>query len=246
VNRVWAYHFGSPLVGTPSDFGLRSEPPTHPALLDHLATSFMRDGWSLKSLHRRIMLSHAYRQASADRPECRRVDPENALLWRMNRRRLDFEATRDALLAASGRLDAAIGGPSVQGVAAPSNVRRTLYGFVDRLNLPGLYRTFDFPDPNATSPRRDRTTVAPQALFLMNHPFVLEASRRVLGRADVAGERTTADRVGRLYRILYGRAPDADEVRLGSAYLDREPASAAAWERYVQALLLANEFVFVD
>jgi hypothetical protein len=246
VNRVWAYHFGSPLVGTPSDFGLRSEPPTHPALLDHLATSFMRDGWSLKSLHRRIMLSHAYRQASADRPECRRVDPENALLWRMNRRRLDFEATRDALLAASGRLDAAIGGPSVQGVAAPSNARRTLYGFVDRLNLPGLYRTFDFPDPNATSPRRDRTTVAPQALFLMNHPFVLEASRRVLGRADVAGERTTADRVGRLYRILYGRAPDADEVRLGSAYLDREPASAAAWERYVQALLLANEFVFVD
>ncbi len=114
VNRVWLHHFGKGLVGTPSDFGLRSDPPTHPELLDHLATTFMADGWSIKKLHRRIVLSAVYQQRSDDRPDGRRVDPENALLWKMNRRRLDFEATRDALLAVSGRLDRTPGGPPVK------------------------------------------------------------------------------------------------------------------------------------
>ena len=191
VNRVWMHHFGTPLVATPGDFGLRSEPPTHPELLDHLAARFMDDGWSIKALHRRIMLSATYQQRSDDRPEARAIDPENALYWRMNRRRLDFEATRDALLAVSGRLDGRIGGPPMPSLTGPGADRRTLYGFIDRLNLPGLYRTFDFPDPNATSPRRDQTTVAPQALFLMNHPFVIDAARAVLSRPEiVAGARS--------------------------------------------------------
>ncbi|HMF17338.1 MAG TPA: PSD1 and planctomycete cytochrome C domain-containing protein, partial [Gemmataceae bacterium] len=176
VNRVWLHHFGAGLVRTPADFGLRSDPPSHPELLDHLATTFMDDGWSIKKLHRRIMLSQAYQQKSDDRPECLAADPDNRLLWKMNRRRLDFEAMRDALLAVGGKLDRRIGGPSVSNITAPGSTRRTLYGHLDRLNLPGLYRTFDFPSPDATSAQRDLTTVPQQALFMMNNPFVLECA----------------------------------------------------------------------
>jgi mono/diheme cytochrome c family protein len=240
VNRVWMHHFGNGLVATPGDFGLRSQPPTHPELLDYLATWFVDNGWSLKKLHRHIMLSSAYRQASAERSDGRRLDPENALLWRMNRRRLDFEATRDSLLAVAGTLDQTIGGPAIKDILGSN--RRTLYGYVDRLNVPGLYRTFDFPSPDATSPRRDNTTVAPQALFLMNHPAVLRAAKKLLERPDVAAEKDTPGKVDRLYRILYGRAASERERTLAQEYLNRD----GAWERYAHALLLANEFVFVD
>jgi len=143
VNRLWQHHFGRGLVTTPSDFGLRSDPPTHPELLDHLATVFVEGGWSLKAMHRLIMLSAVYQQRDDDRPECRRVDPENALLWRRVPRRLDFEATRDSLLTASGRLARTIGGPSVNDLTSTAATRRTLYGHLDRLNVPGLYRTFE-------------------------------------------------------------------------------------------------------
>jgi hypothetical protein len=245
VNRVWMHHFGSPLVGTPGDFGLRSEPPTHPELLDWLATWFMDNGWSVKKLHRLLLSSHTYQQASADRPEARKVDPENALLWRVNRRRLDFEAMRDGLLAVSGGLDRSIGGPPVRDIASAGATRRTLYGYIDRLNMPGLYRTFDFPSPDATSPRRDSTTVAPQALFLMNHPFVLTAARRLLARPEVARDKDTMAKVEHLYRLLFVRPPTVQETTLAREYLS-EKATAAEWERYVQALLLTNEFVFVD
>ena len=245
VNRIWMHHFGAPLVSTPSDFGVRSDPPTHPELLDHLATRFVAGGWSIKAMHRAILLSRAYGQASVDRPGCRQVDPENTLLWRMNRRRLDFEATRDALLAASGRLDRTVGGPSMPDLTAPSSTRRTLYASIDRLNLPSLFRTFDFPDPNATSPRRDNTTIAPQALFLMNHPFVLESARALEHRPEVASETDLARRVDRLYRLLYGRGPTAEEVELAGNYL-AEGRAAVPRERYVHALMMANEFLFVD
>jgi hypothetical protein len=244
VNRVWMHHFGNPLVATPGDFGMRSEAPTHPELLDWLATWFMDNGWLIKKLHRMLLASRTYQQASAERPETRKVDPENTLLWRMNRRRLDFEAMRDGLLAVSGRLDRRIGGPPLRDIASPQTTRRTVYGYIDRLNLPGLYRTFDFPSPDATSPRRDSTTVAPQALFLMNHPFVLESARRLLARPEVQ-EKETAARVERLYRLLFVRPPTAQEATLAREYLG-DGATAAAWERYVQALLLTNEFVFVD
>jgi mono/diheme cytochrome c family protein len=246
VNRVWMQHFGAPLVGTPSDFGMRSDPPTHPDLLDHLATTFMRGGWSLKALHRRILLSAAYRQASDDRPDCRRIDPENTLLWRMNRRRLDFEAMRDALLAVSGRLDHAVGGPPLPDLGSTTTNRRTLYGLIDRLNLPGLFRTFDFPDPNATSPARSNTTVAPQALFLMNHPFVQAAARAVLMRPDVAVEMEPPQKIRRLYALMYGRAPSDHELELGRAFLNAPIRMDLVWPEYAQALLLSNEFAFVD
>src|SRR5207244_3361851 len=148
---VWMHHFGNPLVATPGDFGMRSVPSTHPELLDWLAGYFMDNGWSVKKLHRIIMRSAAYRQASDDRPECKQVDPDNALVWKMNRRRLDFEALRDALLAAAGTLDPTVGGPPVKDAMSGGARRRTIYGYLDRQSVPGLYRTFDFPSPDATS-----------------------------------------------------------------------------------------------
>jgi hypothetical protein len=246
VNRVWLHHFGAGLVGTPSDFGLRSEPPNHPELLDFLASKFMASGWSVKKLHRLIMLSAVYRQQSRDRADAQSADPKNTLLWRMNRRRLDFEATRDALLAVAGRLNRTVGGPSVKGITSPGATRRTLYGFIDRLNVPELLRTFDFPSPDATSPKRDDTTVAPQALFLMNNPFVIGCARGLIQQAEISNEKDLAKRVDRLYRFVYGRMPAAEEVRLAREFLGVAPGKADSWERYAQALLLGNEFVFVD
>jgi mono/diheme cytochrome c family protein len=246
VNRLWLHHFGQGLVRTPSDFGLRSAPPSHPELLDFLATYFTEGGWSIKKLHRLILLSAAYQQESLDRDDCRRLDPENLLLWKMNRRRLDFEALRDALLAVSGRLDRTVGGPPVKDILSAKGNRRTVYGFLDRLNLPGLYRTFDFPSPDTSSPQRAVTTVAPQALFLMNNPFVLDCARRLLQRPEVAAEQDTQRRVERLYQVVYGRAPNAAERDAAREYLEEAGATPKAWQSYAQALLLANEFVFLD
>ena len=247
VNRVWMHHFGTPLVATPGDFGLRSEPPTHPELLDHLAARFMDEGWSIKALHRRLMLSAAYRQRSDDRPEARALDPENALYWRMNRRRLDFESTRDAMLAASGRLDGRLGGPPMPGLTAPGANRRTLYGYIDRLNLPGLYRTFDFPDPNATSPRRDQTTVAPQIL-VPHEPPVRDRIRAARSspaprssRRAIATPRSIVSTA-----LIYGRAPTAEDVATAREFLAAYPAGPNPWPALAQALFMTNEFVFVD
>src|SRR5207249_11940041 len=143
---------------TASDFGLRSCPPSHAELLDVLASDLVTSGWSLKKVQRQILLSATWQQQSLDRPEGTAADPENRLLWKMNRQRLDFEATRDALLAAAGRLDRRLGGPSVKEIVAQEARRRTLYAYLDRLNVPGLFRTFDFPNPDATSSGRDTTT----------------------------------------------------------------------------------------
>jgi hypothetical protein len=245
VNRLWAHHFGAGLVGTPSDFGLRSELPTHPELLDHLATEFMTGGWSIKRLHRLILLSATYQQQSLDRPECRAADPENALLWRMNRQRLDFESVRDALLAVSGRLERRVGGPSVRDLLSAGANRRTLYGHLDRLNVPGLYRTYDFPSPDATSPQRVDTTVPQQALFLMNNPFALDCARQLLHRSDVAALNEVRDKVDRVYQLLFGRPPADEELQVAREFLGNA-AQPATWERYAQALLLTNEFLFAD
>jgi len=221
VNRVWAHHFGTGLVATPSDFGLRSDPPTHPELLDWLAGDFVRGGWSVKSLHRRILLSSAYRQRSENRPECLAKDPENRLLWKFNRRRLEFEATRDALLAVSGTLDPAVGGHPVALNEPPYPARRTVYGYIDRQNLDGLYRTFDFASPDATSPRRFVTTVPQQALFLMNSPFVIDQAKHLAAAADRQGGDAVA-RVNFYYQRLYGRDPSPGERDLAVGFVARQ------------------------
>jgi hypothetical protein len=251
VNRVWLNHFGTGLVTTPSDFGSRCDPPALPALLDWLADDFVASGWSIKSLHRRIMLSSTYRQRSEPRSECVARDPENRLYWKFNRRRLDFEATRDALLFVSGALDASMGGRPVPIFEPPFPPRRTIYGFVDRQNLEGVYRTFDFANPDTTSPRRYVTTVPQQALFLMNSPFVLEQAHRLAQLPELrSGDHR--GRVRRLYERLFGRAPDERELSLGLSFVGRtEPETAStqgltAGEQYAQVLLLTNEFVFVD
>ena len=229
VNRVWMYHFGAPLVRTPSDFGARSEPPSHPELLDYLAWKFMEQNWSIKTLHRQIMLSAAYQQASDLRPDCAAKDPENRLLWRMNRRRLDFEALRDSLLAASGKLDPAVGGKPFDLMAEPFIGRRTVYGFIDRQNIQSIFRTFDFASPDSTSPGRHSTTIPQQALFMLNGPFVIEQARAA-GRSVGNGLRAVPpdpvtdaqSRVRQLYRTVLARDPDADEVQLALAYIERE------------------------
>jgi hypothetical protein len=255
VNRIWLHHFGAGLVRTPSDFGVRGEAPTHPALLDHLAAAFMEHGWSVKKMHRLILLSNAYQQSS-DNPRLAALDPDNRLLGRMSRQRLDFEALRDSLLAVSGRLDPARGGPAVELTTAPFSRRRTVYGFIDRQNLPGVLRSFDFASPDATSPQRYSTTVPQQALFLMNSPFVVEKARHLASRVAETSPKEAAKRIEQLYRLCYGRKPDADEVGLGLKFLEAAEREApekstkgkplSAWEKYAQVLMLANEFAFVD
>ena len=220
VNRVWMHHFGTGIVRTPSDFGRQGERPTHPELLDYLAARFMDDGWSIKRLHRLILLSSTYKQASDASPRAAQVDPENRLLSHASRRRLDLEQMRDSLFAASGRLDTAkVGGPSVDLWAAPFTPRRAVYGYIERQNLPGTFRTFDFATPDATSAQRFRTTVPQQALFVMNSPLAIEQSCRLAARPDVAGTTDNAARVRRLYLRLFDRLPDADETRTALAYL---------------------------
>ncbi|MFL5246162.1 MAG: PSD1 and planctomycete cytochrome C domain-containing protein [Gemmataceae bacterium] len=246
VNRVWMHHFGAGLVRTPSDFGLRSDPATHPELLDYLATYFVEHGWSIKKLHRHILLSAVYQQKSDDRPEPQRLDPSNRLLWKMNRRRLDFEATRDALLAVSGKLDRTIGGPSVKDIFAPAATRRTLYGYVDRLKVPGLYRSFDYPGADATNPQRDQTTVPQQALFMMNNPFVIECCKSLRERLDVESVKETEEKVCHIYRLLYGRPPAKEELVLAQDFLTKDKDPTLGWQRLIQALIMSNEFSFLD
>ncbi|MDR3619947.1 MAG: PSD1 and planctomycete cytochrome C domain-containing protein [Paludisphaera borealis] len=255
VNRVWRWHFGQGLVDSPSDFGVRSDPPTHPELLDDLAAGFLAEGWSIKSLHRRIMLSSVYQQQSTLRPDYVAKDAQNRLAWRFNRQRLDFESLRDSMLAVAGSLDTTQGGPAVILNEAPFPPRRTVYGFIDRQNLDGVYRTFDFAVPDATSPKRFVTTVPQQALFLMNSPFVQDQAKRLatdLEREAQAAQppADTTAVVARVYRQVLGRQPDDRERGRAQEFLQRAGGPAAAGmsplAQLAQVLMLTNEFLFID
>ncbi len=250
VNRIWQHHFGVGLVRTPGDFGTRGEPPTHPELLDWLARAFMDNGWSIKQLHRLILLSSTYQQASVDNAQAMAIDPENRLLWKMNRCRLEFEPLRDAFLAVAGRLDPKMGGRAVDLTTTPFSTRRSVYGFIDRQNLPSLFRTFDFASPDASTAKRYTTTVPQQALFLMNSPFVLEQAKHFAARADVIALTKDEERIDRMHWIAYGRPAEAEEIALGLKFLATVKEEAgkklSAWEQYAQVLLLANEFAFMD
>ncbi len=253
VNRVWMHHFGEPLVSTPNDFGTRSTPPTHPELLDWLAAKFMDDGWSLKTLHRLLLLSNTYQQASFDRPECRKIDPENRLLWRAQRWRLDLESMRDSLLAISGRLENYLGGRPVNIARDANNRRRTVYGLVDRQTLPDLYRTFDFANPDQSAERRPLTTVPQQALFGMNSPFMIEQAKALAAHPEVSSARAAAERIAILYRLVLARSPALGEIQAGLRFLDMaraerqtQPAQLSPIQQYAQVLLLTNEMMFID
>ncbi|MBX3179445.1 MAG: PSD1 domain-containing protein [Candidatus Hydrogenedentes bacterium] len=219
VNRIWMHHFGEPLVGTPSDFGARSDAPTHPELLDYLAGEFMAGGWSVKHMHRLVMRSAAYQQASLSRADGDAADPENRLLWRQNRQRRDFETMRDGVLLAAGRLDLQMGGEGVELTVAPFPVRRTIYGRIERQNLPDLFRTFDFASPDVHVPRRVNTTVPQQALFLMNSPFLREQASELARREMVAIRETPEERIAALYQAVFQRDPAPEEIELGRAFV---------------------------
>jgi hypothetical protein len=227
VNRIWLHHFGAGLVRTPSDFGTRSEPPSHPELLDWLARYFMDNGWSVKKLQRLIMLSSTYQQRSdtPEDPKVIQIDPENKLLSHMNRERLDFEALRDSLLAVSGQLDSKMSGPGEELFKAPYSKRRSVYGFIDRQFLAGTYRIFDFANPDMHNPQRAETTVPQQALFLMNSPFVIEQSRALATR--VSGN--DKEKITQLYRLVLQRKPTAGQLNTAVhfiAFAKNEPPNA--------------------
>jgi len=249
VNRVWQYHFGRPIVGTPSNFGALGDRPSHPELLDYLAVKFMDNGWSLKKLHREIMLSSVY-QLAAERDEKNfNIDGDNRWFWRMNRRRLDIESWRDAMLAASGKLDAKLGGPTTN-LAATDNVRRTVYAKISRHDLNPLLRLFDFPDANITSERRSETTVPQQQLFVLNSPFVIETAKAFAARVQKDAS-NDADRVERAFQLAYGRPASAAESQVFIGFLggkDEDPMAnrLSRWERVAQILIGSNEFMYVD
>ena len=218
VNRVWQHLFGSGLVRTPSNFGLRGDAPTHPELLDYLASKFIAGGWSIKALIREIMLSSAYRQASSHAEDCADADPENLLLWRQNRRRLDFEALRDSMLAVSNRLDPTLGGGPFDLEARPSPRRRSVYAYISREEPSGTMRSFDFSNPEQHTPQRDLTTVPQQALFLMNSRFVGEQARYL---AERLGSGHDASRAEELYRLVLARNPTGRERQLAVDFVSK-------------------------
>jgi mono/diheme cytochrome c family protein len=235
ANRVWQHHFGQGIVRTPSNFGRLGEPPDNPELLDYLAARLVENGWSIKKLHLEILLSAAYARSTAYDVRNFTADPENRLLWRFPRRRLAVEEIRDSILAASGQLDLTAGGPPAK--LTDDNRRRTVYGFVSRRKLDPLLALFDFPNPTATAEQRLATNVPIQRLFFLNSGFVLRQAEALAQRVEL--EATPDARVRGLYRSVFGRAPTAEELRLGRSF-------QGSLAQYAQALFASNEFLFVD
>jgi mono/diheme cytochrome c family protein len=223
VNRVWQHHFGEGFVPTPDDLGTQSEPPSHPELLDYLATRFMADGWSLKKLHKLIMLSSVYQQSSDTNPKFAELDPNNRLLWRANIQRLDLEAVRDSVLAIGGSLDHTMGGRPVKLGTLPYSTRRTIYGYIDRQNLPEIFTQFDFANPTSEAGKRYETIVPQQALFLMNSPIVIEQARKLTESAAFAKLADDDARVRFLYEHIYQRVPTITEIKLGKEFITASP-----------------------
>ena len=262
VNRTWTWLFGTGLVRSPDNFGTTGDAPTHPELLDHLAVRFMEQGWSVKQLVREMVFSRAYQQASANRQSAignpQSVDPENKLLWRANRRKLDAEAIRDTVLQVSGQLDLAQGGPLLKpGTSADYNykhtdTRRSVYAPVLRNSLPELFEAFDFADPSLVVGQRSDSTVAPQALFMMNHPWVMEQSQSAAQKLLAEKLDDDRTRVTRAYRLVLGRVPTDGEVTLALKFLPAESATSEAakrteaWGRFYQALFASVDFRYLN
>lgn len=244
VNRVWMHHFRDPLVATPSDFGIRCDEPVQRQLLDQMASDLQNNGWSLKELHRDIVLSSVYRQSSRVRLEAVEVDPENQRLWKQNRRRLGFEATRDSLLFVSQQLSMMRGGKAVDVFNQVDSSRRSVYAYIDRQDLPGLLRAFDFASPDQHAPTRPRTVVPQQALYLMNSEFIQHRATEIVRRLGLDQETPIDQGIQMLFHQVLARDGSADEV----AALERLAAASEVgrWEALAQVLLETNELVYVD
>ena len=250
VNRVWGWHFGGHLVRTPSDFGQQGQAPTHPLLLDDLAARFVENGWSLKWLHREIMLSAAYRQSGRQREAAFKSDPANRLLWRFTPRRLDIESWRDAILQASGELVLTMGGPSTD-IERETAARRTVYTRISRSKTHPILTLYDFPDANQHAPQRRPTTTPLQQLFLLNSRWMRKQASSLAAKVDSAPG--TAQKIRALYRRTLNRSPSAQEIDLAARFVrpsrndsDRADSDRDAWAELAQVLLGANEFIFLN
>ncbi len=264
VNRIWKGHFGEGLVRTPDNFGKLGDRPEHPELLDWLARRFVELGWSVKSMHRLIMLSDAYRMASTPNPAAAEIDPENGLFWRANRRRMEAEALRDSLLSVSGRLDTKMGGKTLRhrnfaNLNAMARSRdpeiyasqfRSVYLPVLRSALYEVFSVFDFASPSTSNGNREETMVAPQALFMMNSTLMDESSTGFTERIQNEGGPDDAHRIQRAHLIALGRPAEPGELASWSRFLDRYELAAgdrsAAWKALCRVLLSSNEFLYVQ
>lgn len=271
ANRVWLGHFGEGIVRSPDNFGLRGDLPTHPELLDYLAATFMENGWSVKKLHREIMLSNTYQMSSKTNAKGELADPDNKLLWRMNRRRLEAEPLRDALLQVAGQLDLTPGGSLLttkdsdyvtndqsRNGAQYDKPRRSIYLPVIRNAVYDFFQAFDFGDPSSVNGKRASTTIAPQALYMMNSPFLMEQSRHFAESLLSQKDKSDADLLKDAYLRAYSRAPEATDITRATSFLTRYDAKLQAgepdaakrrlkvWTGLCQVLLAANEFVYVN
>jgi mono/diheme cytochrome c family protein/cytochrome c553 len=239
VNRVWQWHFGVGIARTASNFGELGERPVNPELLDYLAARLLEDKWSIKALQREIMLSATYQLGSDDSQKAETVDPEDRLMWRFNRQRLDAEEVRDAVLFASGKLDLQGGGKPEH--LDDSNFKRTVYGFVSRRRLDPMLELFDFPNANSTSEARIVTNVPLQGLFFLNSPLLMSQSEALAARVESSDEKQAIEKA---YRLLFDRAPTQKELKLGLEFLHATPEKP--WPKYLQVLLSSNEFNYVS
>ena len=266
VNRIWQWHFGEGLVRTPDNFGKTGERPTHPELLDYLAAQFVKNGWSIKAMHRMIMLSNAYRTSSVNPNVAEEADPENRLLTRFNRRRLSVEEMRDGLLAIDGTLDLTMGGTlqTGRGTDGENNQarlslnpeklkRRTVYLPLRRANLPTLLNLFDFGDATTVSGKRQLTNVATQALFWLNSEFLNERAQNVAKSLLEQDGMSEAARIETAYARILNRRPDKDEIDQALNYVagfkqkfSGEKADQKAWQSLCRVLMSSNDFVYVD
>ncbi|MCA8997589.1 MAG: PSD1 domain-containing protein [Planctomycetaceae bacterium] len=247
VNRIWLAHFGKGLVGTPSNFGQQGDRPTHPELLDDLVVRFIANGWSIKQLHREILNSATWKQSSSYDEEKVTRDPENKWLSRMNRRRLEFESWRDAMLAASGKFDLSMGGPS-EDLDQSSNIRRTIYATIHRREMSTTLSIHDFPDPAQHSPARTPTTTALQGLFALNGPLLMSQAETLSAKLQQDHAADLDAGLADAYWRLYSRAPTENEMQLGKAFFGDTPTEQRQekWTQYLHVLLASNELLFVD
>ena len=271
VNRVWRWHFGHGLVRSVDNFGKLGQLPTHPLLLDWLANQLVASGWSVKSLHKQIMLSQTYQMSTAWNDEAARIDPDNRLLWRMPHMRMDAETLRDSILSVSGCLDLTMGGTSLEtkpfqnltqsGVSSRADLyestRRSVYLPVLRSALYDQFQAFDFPDPAVSSGDRPLTTVAAQALFMMNSPLMRSCPERLADLLLSEPSATDSDRMQDASLRVLGRPAADDELAEWASFLDRyqaavsageDPASRRrlAWQGFCRALLSSNEFIYMN
>jgi hypothetical protein len=269
VNRVWQHLFGRAIVNTPDNFGLQGDAPSNPELLDFLATQFVREGWSVKKLIRSIMLSSAYEMSDEYNAAAYQKDPDDKLVWRMSRKRLEAEEFRDAILAVSGQLDSVRGGPvltnrnnpildATTGMNIPKSDRRSIYLPTLRNNLDDLFLVFDFPDPHTPTGKRHVTSAATQALYVMNSPFVQDAAKAWARRLEKMTDVDDGRRITRAFVEAFAREPSQSEMTRSKGFLNefveaavsKEPDESArrllAWQSFCQALIASAEFRYLN